>query len=145
AAGVILGTAALQDRPLLREACLKFPGKILAGIDSRGGRVAIRGWTELLPESPARLAAEVQEVGVASVILTDIERDGMLTGPNAGLLEEVARRIKIPLIASGGITTLQQVAQLSKIAGVAGMIIGKALYADMFTLPEALAALGGGG
>lgn len=141
AAGVILGTAALQNRSLVREACLKFPGKILAGIDSKGGKVAIRGWKEVCPEPPTRLAAEMQDAGVASIILTDIERDGMLTGPNLGLLEEVAQQVDIPLIASGGITTLKQVAQLSKLMGVGGMIVGKALYAGRFTLQEALALL----
>jgi len=141
AAAVILGTAALQNRPLVREACLKFPGKILAGIDSKEGKVAIRGWKELCSETPIRLALEMQDAGVASIILTDIERDGMLSGPNLEMLQEVARQVDIPLIASGGITTLDQIAALSRLKGVGGMIVGKALYVGRFTLQEALALL----
>ncbi len=141
AAGVILGTAALQNRSLVKEACLKFPGKILAGIDSKEGKVAIRGWKEVCSETPMRLAVEMQDTGVASIILTDIERDGMLSGPNLDLLNEVARQVEIPLIASGGITTLQQIAALSSLKGVGGMIVGKALYVGRFTLQEALALL----
>lgn len=142
AAAVILGTAALQNRSLVREACLKFPGKILAGIDSKKGKVAIRGWKELCSETPTRLAVEMQDAGVASIILTDIERDGMLSGPNLDLLHEVAQQVDIPLIASGGITTLDQIAALSRLKGVGGMIVGKALYVGRFTLQEALALLG---
>ncbi|HIE64918.1 MAG: 1-(5-phosphoribosyl)-5-[(5-phosphoribosylamino)methylideneamino]imidazole-4-carboxamide isomerase [Nitrospira sp.] len=141
AAAVILGTAALQNRPLVREACLKFPGKILAGIDSKEGKVAIRGWKELCSETPTHLAVEMQDAGVASIILTDIERDGMLSGPNLDLLQEVAQQVDIPLIASGGITTLEQIAALSRLKGVGGMIVGKALYVGRFTLQEALALL----
>ncbi|MFQ5579202.1 MAG: 1-(5-phosphoribosyl)-5-[(5-phosphoribosylamino)methylideneamino]imidazole-4-carboxamide isomerase [Nitrospiria bacterium] len=141
AAGVILGTAALQNRSLVSESCEKFPGKIIAGIDSKGGKVAIRGWKELSSETPGRLSIDLQNAGVASIILTDIERDGMLTGPNLGLLSEVAREVEIPLIASGGITTLDQIEALSKLKGVGGMIVGKALYVRRFTLREALALL----
>ena len=141
AAGVILGTAALQNRPLVREACSKFPGKILAGIDSKGGKIAIRGWKEVCSETPIHLAIEMQDAGVASIILTDIERDGMLGGPNLELLKEVARQVEIPLIASGGITTLEQIARLSKLKGLGGMIVGKALYVGRFRLEEALTLL----
>lgn len=143
AAGVILGTSALKNRALVQEACKKFPGRIIAGIDSQKGQVAIRGWTELSPEGVAELADQMQEAGVVSIILTDIEKDGMLAGPNFDLFEKIAMRIEIPIIASGGITTLEQIRRLSEIPGVEGAIIGKALYAGRLSLPEALAALRG--
>ena len=144
AAGVILGTAALRNESLVREACKKFPRKIIAGIDSNKGAIAVRGWTELHPEKAADLAARMEAAGAASIILTDIERDGMLSGPNMALIREVAMRIEIPIIASGGVTTLAQIKELSQTPGVEGAIIGKALYSGRLSLPEALAFLQGG-
>lgn len=138
AAGIILGTSALQNLALVREAAKKFPRRIIAGIDSKKGAVAVRGWTELHPESVADLAMRMEEAGAASIILTDIEKDGMLAGPNFDLFEEVGMQVEIPIIASGGVTTLQQIRQLSEIAGVEGAIIGKALYAGTLSLPKAL-------
>lgn len=138
AAGLILGTSALQNIALVREASKKFPRRIIAGIDSKKGAVAVRGWTELHPESVADLAMRMQDAGVASLILTDIEKDGMLSGPNFSLFQEVGMQVEIPIIASGGITTLQQIKQLSEIPGVAGAIVGKALYTGALSLPKAL-------
>lgn len=144
AAGVIMGTSAIQNLPLVQEACKKFPRSIIAGIDSKGGAVAVRGWTELHPEEVPELAMRMQDAGVAAIILTDIEKDGMLSGPNFDLFEEVGMQVEIPIIASGGITTLPQLEQLSEIPAVAGAIVGKALYAGKLSLPEAIAALRGG-
>ena len=138
AAGVILGTSALQNIALVREAAKKFPRRVIAGIDSKKGAVAIRGWTELHPESVADLAMRMEEAGAASIILTDIEKDGMLSGPNFSLCQEIGMQVEIPIIASGGITTLQQIRQLSEIPGVEGAIIGKALYAGTLSLQKAL-------
>lgn len=140
----ILGTAALQDESLVREACKKFPRRIIAGIDSKNGRVAIRGWTELYDLDVADLALRMQDMGVAAIILTDIEKDGMMEGPNLDLLQEVGMQIEIPIIASGGITTLSQIERLTENPGIEGAIIGKALYTGKLSLPEALAAVRGG-
>lgn len=138
AAGVIVGTSALQDSAMVAAACKKFPRAIIAGIDSKKGAVATRGWTELHPEKVDDLAIKMQDAGVAAIILTDIEKDGMLAGPNFSLFQEIGMQVEIPIIASGGITTLRQIEQLSEILGVAGAIIGKALYTGALSLPKAL-------
>lgn len=144
-AAVILGTIALKDFALLCEACKKFPGKIFVGLDSRKGKVAIQGWVEECEDTVSELAVKMEDVGVASLILTDIEKDGMLEGPNFTLMEEVGQAVKIPLVASGGVTTLEQIKQLSTIPGVKSAIIGKALYEGKISLPEAISASKGGG
>lgn len=145
AAAVILGTAALQNESLVKEATKKFPRRIIAGIDSKKGQVAVRGWTEVHPEEAASLAYRMQEAGVAALILTDIEKDGMLAGPNIALFREIGMQVEIPIIASGGVTTIQQIRQLSEIPGVEGAIVGKALYTGALSLTAALAALRGEG
>jgi len=142
-AAVILGTIALKDPALLREACQKFPGKIFVGLDSRKGKVAIQGWVEECDETVSEMAVKMEDAGVASLILTDIEKDGMLEGPNFELMVEVAQAVKIPLIASGGVTTLEQIQQLSLMPGISSAIIGKALYEGRIALPEAIAAIKG--
>ncbi|MBI3803942.1 MAG: 1-(5-phosphoribosyl)-5-[(5-phosphoribosylamino)methylideneamino]imidazole-4-carboxamide isomerase [Nitrospirae bacterium] len=145
AAAVILGTAALQNEALVKEATRKFPRQIIAGIDSKQGQVAVRGWTEIHPEEVATLAYRMQEAGVAALILTDIEKDGMLAGPNIDLFREIGMQVEIPIIASGGVTTLKQIQQLAEIPGVEGAIVGKALYTGALSLPKALAMLRGEG
>jgi len=140
---VILGTIALKDPALLKEACEKFPGKIIVGLDSRKGKVAIQGWVEECDETVTEMSIKMEEVGVASLILTDIEKDGMLEGPNFGLMEAVGQAVKIPLVASGGVTTLEQIQKLATISGVESAIIGKALYEGRIALPEAIAATKG--
>lgn len=143
AAAVILGTAALQNELLVKEATKKFPRRIIAGIDSKQGQVAVRGWTEIYPEMVGTLALRMEEAGVAALILTDIEKDGMLAGPNFGLFQEIGMQVEIPIIASGGVTTLAQVKQLAEIPGVEGAIVGKALYTGALSLPKALSLLRG--
>ncbi len=143
AAAVILGTAALQNESLVKEATRKFPRRIIAGIDSKKGQIAVRGWTEVHPEEVETLAIRMQEAGVAALILTDIEKDGMLAGPNVGLFREIGMQVEIPIIASGGIATLPQIQQLVEIPGVEGAIVGKALYTGALSLPKALALLRG--
>ncbi len=142
-ASVILGTIALKDPALLKEACKKFPGKIFVGLDSRKGKVAIQGWVEECKETVTEMAVKMEDLGVASLILTDIEKDGMLEGPNFELMTEVAQAVKIPLVASGGVTTLEQIKQLSTLPGVSSAVIGKALYEGRISLSEAIAAAKG--
>ncbi len=143
AAAVILGTAALQNEPLVKEATRRFPRRIIAGIDSKKGEVAVRGWTEVHPESVGALALRMQDAGAAALILTDIEKDGMLAGPNLDLFREVGMQVEIPIIASGGVTTLSQIRQLADIPGVEGAIVGKALYTGALSLPAAQAMFRG--
>ncbi len=141
AAYVILGTSALENIALVKEASHQFPGKVIVGIDSKKGAVAISGWITLSTQSVTEIALRLCDIGVAAIILTDIEKDGMLSGPNMTLFEDIALRVKIPMIASGGITTLDQIQQISKIPGMIGAIVGKALYTGAILLPEALALL----
>jgi len=140
---VILGTLALKNPALLKEACQKFSGHIYVGIDSRKGKVAVQGWTEQSTQEVTELAVQMEGSGVASLILTDIEKDGMLSGPNFGLMETVSKVVKIPVIASGGVTTLQQIKQLSRISGLSGAIIGKALYEGRISLKQAVSTTKG--
>ena len=127
---VILGTAAVNDPPLVREACRKFPGRIAVGIDARGGRVAVKGWAETSELTVANLAQRFEGAGVAALIHTDIERDGMLSGVNWDATLKLARTTKIPVIASGGLASMDDIARLAspEMQILAGAISGRALY-----------------
>jgi phosphoribosylformimino-5-aminoimidazole carboxamide ribotide isomerase len=141
AAWVILGTSILSDESLVYEAAKKFPKQIIAGIDCKQGRVATRGWVQLSDIHPIDLAKKMQDVGFSAVILTDIEKDGMLSGPNFDLYKEMGEAMTIPIIASGGITTLTDISRLNKIKGVSGAIIGKALYSGALSYRDARSML----
>ena len=137
-ASVVLGTAILHNASVFNEAVKKFPGKIIAGIDCKGGKVAIRGWVDLAEENPIGLAQQIDDSGISAIILTDIEKDGMMAGPNLSLFREMAAHIKTPMIASGGITTLDDIKRLNEIKGVEGAIVGKALYSGKLSYKEAV-------
>ena len=138
---VILGTIAQQNPELVREACRLFPGRIVVGIDAKNGMVAVQGWAEVTGISAIDLAKKFEGYGVAAVIYTDIARDGMLSGPNIGATRELADSISIPVIASGGVSTLRDIEDLMAIEshGVVGVITGKAIYTGAIKLAEALA------
>ena len=133
----ILGTVAVTEPHLAAQACAQYPGKIACGIDAKDGLVALRGWVDVSGVTVLALAERMQEAGVAAVIYTDISRDGMLSGPNVEATKRLAGHVSIPVIASGGIASLRDLANL-KNAGCAGAIVGKALYSNAFTLPNAL-------
>jgi 1-(5-phosphoribosyl)-5-[(5-phosphoribosylamino)methylideneamino] imidazole-4-carboxamide isomerase/N-(5'phosphoribosyl)anthranilate isomerase len=138
AARVNVGTAALEDPEWVRRAIARVGERIAVGLDVRGTTLSARGWTRdggELFEVLARLDAD----GCARYVLTDVRRDGTLTGPNVELLESVTRATDRPVIASGGVSTLADLEAIAAIPGVEGAIVGKALYAGAFTLPEALA------
>jgi 1-(5-phosphoribosyl)-5-[(5-phosphoribosylamino)methylideneamino] imidazole-4-carboxamide isomerase/N-(5'phosphoribosyl)anthranilate isomerase len=142
AARVNLGTAALESPDWVRGAIARHGDKIAVGLDVRGTTLAARGWTEEggdLWETLARLDAD----GCARYVLTDVHRDGTLTGPNLTLLSEVCARTAAPVVASGGVSSLADLRAIAALTdqGVEGAIVGKALYAGAFTLPEALAAV----
>jgi len=141
---VILGTAAIEQPELVEEACRRFPGRVLVGIDAREGRVAVRGWAEGTDKDAVELAREMRGLGVQQVIFTDIARDGMLSGPNLAALERVAQA-GVEVIASGGVSSLADVRAIASMRerGVAGAIIGKALYTGAVDLKEALAVAAG--
>ncbi|HXS42114.1 MAG TPA: 1-(5-phosphoribosyl)-5-[(5-phosphoribosylamino)methylideneamino]imidazole-4-carboxamide isomerase [Stellaceae bacterium] len=140
----ILGTAALRNPALVKEACRLFPGRVAVGIDARGGRVAVEGWAETSDITALDLALRFEDAGVAAIIFTDIERDGMMQGGNIEQTAALARRLETPVIASGGISTLAELRMLKahEDDGVAGAILGRALYDGRIDLAAALAIAG---
>lgn len=135
---VILGTAAIEDPAFVLDACRRFPGRIYIGIDAKDGKVAVRGWEEVSAIEAKELAKRMETVGVAGIIYTDIARDGMLTGPNMPALQDMVNTVKIPVIASGGIATLDDIKQLLTIRNLWGAITGKAIYSGSLDLKEAI-------
>ena len=127
---VVLGTAALRDPGLVREAAADHPGRIVVGIDAREGRVAVEGWTEATELGVIELARQFEDCGVAAIVYTDIARDGTLLGVHANAVAEVARQVQIPTIASGGVSSLADIAALKagEADGIGGIICGRALY-----------------
>lgn len=143
---VILGTAAVEDHPLVEQLCKEFPGQIVIGIDARNGLVATRGWLETSEVKATDLAGQMAQLGVAAIIYTDIHRDGTLAGPNLEALRELATGISIPVIASGGVSSITDLLSLLALEplGVSGVIVGRALYTGDILLKEAIQAVGSG-
>jgi phosphoribosylformimino-5-aminoimidazole carboxamide ribotide isomerase len=141
---VILGTVAVEQPDLVARACERFPGQIAVGIDARGGKVAIRGWQENSEVEAVSLARQMEALGVAAIIYTDILRDGTLSGPNLEELRKVSDAVQVSVIASGGVGSLSDLLQLLtlKSQGVTGAIVGKAIYTGAVDLKEALRAVG---
>ncbi len=137
---IILGTAAIENPAFVQEACVKFPGRIIIGIDAKEGLVAIKGWAEVTKVKAIDLAKQMQEYGVIAVIYTDIKRDGMLSGPNIEATKALAEALHIPVIASGGVHTMKDIENLLAVryAGVSGVITGKAIYSGSLNLKEAI-------
>jgi phosphoribosylformimino-5-aminoimidazole carboxamide ribotide isomerase len=143
-ARLVLGTAALKDPDFVREACREFPGRIAIGIDARAGKVAVEGWAETSDMTVADLAKRFEDAGAAALIHTDIERDGMLSGVNVAATADLARATRLPVIASGGVASLDDLRALKAAdAGIAGVISGRALYDGRLDLGAALALLKG--
>lgn len=140
-ARVILGTVAVENPDLVRAAAAAYPGRIAVGIDARGGRVATRGWAEETELLVADLALRFEDAGVAAIIYTDILRDGAMGGPNIAATAALARAVRIPVIASGGISSLQDVLALRATGVIAGAISGRALYDGAIDLAAAIAAM----
>ncbi len=136
---VILGTRALQDPDWGAALCRKFPGRVVLGLDARGGRVATAGWLDTSDQSVFDVARRCESWPPAALVYTDIARDGMLAGPAVEETARLAAAVSVPVIASGGVTTADDVAALAG-RGVAGCIIGRALYEGRIDLPAALAA-----
>ena len=137
---VILGTVAVRDPDLVKEACKRFPGRIAVGIDAKGGKVAVEGWAETSELSVIDLARQFEDAGVAAIIYTDIDRDGILTGLNIDATLELARAVSIPVIASGGLASIEDVKRLLQpdCAILEGAITGRALYDGRLDPSEAL-------
>ncbi|MBO6777753.1 MAG: 1-(5-phosphoribosyl)-5-[(5-phosphoribosylamino)methylideneamino]imidazole-4-carboxamide isomerase [Marinibacterium sp.] len=140
-ARVILGTVAVENPDLVREAAHAFPGQVAVGIDARGGKVATRGWAEETDLDATDLARSFEDAGVAAVIYTDINRDGAMQGPNIEATVALAQAVSIPVIASGGVASLQDLTALRDTRVIDGAISGRALYDGALDLQEALRAL----
>lgn len=142
-ARVILGTAAVRDPDLVREAAKRFPGRIVVGIDARGGRVAVQGWAETSEMTASDLARAFEDAGVAAIVYTDIDRDGILTGLNLGATLDLARSVSVSVIASGGLATMADIEALRapEAAILEGAITGRALYDGRIDPKTALSML----
>jgi len=141
---VILGTAALRNPDLVKDACKRFPGRIVVGIDAKNGMVAVQGWAEVTDIRAVEMARKFEGYGVSAIIYTDISRDGMLSGPNIEATRELAEAISIPVIASGGVSRMADIENLMAIeaSGVIGVITGRAIYTGAISLAEAVAFTG---
>ncbi len=137
ASRVILGTAAVRDPDFLRAAIKKYGDKIAVGVDLKDGRVAIHGWTETTDKSGFDFCREMEALGVATVIATDIAKDGAMMGTNRALYREMSEALSLQIVASGGVSTLDDIRALSSL-GVYGAIVGKAYYTGAISLPEAI-------
>lgn len=137
---VIIGTAAQRNPELVVEACRKFPGKIVVGIDAKNGMVAVQGWAEVTGITAVDLAKTFEDCGVSAIIYTDISRDGMMAGPNIEATKALAEAISVPVIASGGVSSLKDIENLMAIeaSGISGAITGKAIYTGAINLAEAI-------
>ncbi|MEA5420915.1 1-(5-phosphoribosyl)-5-[(5-phosphoribosylamino)methylideneamino]imidazole-4-carboxamide isomerase [Spirulina sp. CCNP1310] len=142
----IVGTIAVEQPDLVADLCATFPGRIIVGIDARNGQVATRGWLETSTVAAKDLAQRMDHIGAAAIIYTDIHRDGAMQGPNLEALLELAQTVKIPVIASGGVSSLTDVLSLLTLEsdGVTGMIVGRAIYTGDLDLQEAVRAVGPG-
>jgi phosphoribosylformimino-5-aminoimidazole carboxamide ribotide isomerase len=136
---VVIGTAAYDNAELLRALCERFPGKIVVGIDARSGKVAVKGWKETTSMEAVELAKRCEADGASRIIYTDISRDGTREGVNLDETRKLAQSVKIPVIASGGVATLDDIRRLLPLEkeGVEGVIVGRALYAGAFRLSDA--------
>jgi phosphoribosylformimino-5-aminoimidazole carboxamide ribotide isomerase len=142
-ARVILGTVAVENPALVREAAAAFPGKVAVGIDARNGKVATKGWAEETDILVTDLAKSFEDAGVAAIIYTDILRDGAMKGPNIAATEALARAVSVPVIASGGVSSLADLVALRDTGVIAGAISGRALYDGAIELRQALEVLSG--
>ena len=134
----IIGTSAAEDHEMVKNACEKFPGRVIVGIDAKDGKVAVKGWVEVTELDAIDFAKAMQSLGAAGVIYTDISRDGMLTGPNIDAMAKMVKAVKIPVIASGGVSKIEDIKNLMKIENLWGIITGKALYSGAMDLTEAI-------
>lgn len=139
---VIVGTRAVNEPTFVTELCAEFPGRVIAGLDVRDGRLAVEGWSKLSSHSPLDLAQRFEQDGAEAVVFTDVSRDGMLSGVNAEATAELAAELAIPVIAAGGVGGVEDIHRLGRVAdsGILGVIAGRALYDGSLDLGEGLAA-----
>lgn len=134
---IIIGTAAIENPSLVTSLTARYPGRVAVGIDAKDGMVAIKGWVTVTGQKATELAKNLEGAGVACIIYTDISRDGMLTGPNVAATREMAESVNIPVVASGGISSLKDIESYRGVP-LEGIIVGKALYSGNLDLTEAI-------
>ncbi|MEF8780549.1 MAG: 1-(5-phosphoribosyl)-5-[(5-phosphoribosylamino)methylideneamino]imidazole-4-carboxamide isomerase [Haloferacaceae archaeon] len=137
---VILGTAAVEDPPVVEEISATHPGRVMVSLDAKGGEVVVSGWTEATGLDPAEAAERYEELGAGAILFTDVDVEGQLEGVNAELVSRVADAVDVPVVASGGVASVSDVRKLNE-AGAAAVVVGTALYEGTFTLSEAAAAV----
>ena len=140
-ARLVVGTLALRQPEWFRQMCRQFPGRLVLGIDARQGRVATDGWLATSDVAATELAGQFAAEPLAAIVYTDIATDGMMTGPNVEAMARMQEAVPVPVVASGGVSSAEDVARLAE-AGMAGCIIGRALYEGTLSLPAAMAAAG---
>jgi phosphoribosylformimino-5-aminoimidazole carboxamide ribotide isomerase len=137
----VVGTRAVLDAAFLAEVGRRWPDRVIVAVDARGDRVAVKGWTEVSEESVALVGRRALEAGAAALLYTDVSRDGTGLGPNLEATAAVAREVPLPLLASGGVAGLDDLLALAALPGVAGAVVGRALYTGALDLPAALASI----
>ena len=135
----VVGTRAALDAAFLTEVCRAFRGRIVVAVDARGARVAVKGWTEVIDDTVTELGQRAHEAGAAALLYTDVSRDGMEQGPNVEDTAALARAVPMPILASGGVAQVSDIARLAAVPGVAGVVVGRALYSGAVSLPAAMA------
>ena len=139
---VIMGTSAVEEPDMLKDFCTKFPNRLVLGIDALDGVVKTQGWLKGSGISPSELVKKFEDDPIAAIIFTDISKDGMMKGPNIEATSDLANQTKIPVIASGGVSTLDHIIQLADHKNISSVICGRALYEKAFTYTEVLEVLG---
>ncbi len=142
---VIIGTKAVSAPHFVNDLCLEFPGRIIVGLDARDGKLAVDGWSKLSHHDLTDLAQHFENDGVMALVYTDISRDGMMQGVNVEATAKLASQVRIPVIASGGVNSLEDIRRLraQEDEGISAVIVGRALYEDTFSLQDAIAAATG--
>jgi len=142
----VVGTRAALDQAFLQDVCRRYPGRIVVAVDAKGHQVAIKGWTEVVDDTVAQVGARSRDAGAAALLYTDVSRDGTETGPNVEYTATLAREVAMPVLASGGVGRVEDLARLAAIPGVVGTVVGRALYTGAIDLRRAkeVAAAGTG-
>ncbi len=136
----VVGTRAVLDPAFLSDICRRHPDRVIVAVDAKGDRVAVKGWTETTPLTVTEAARRAHDAGAAALLYTDVSRDGTEQGPNVDDTAALARAVALPVLASGGVGTLDDIRRLARVPGVAGVVVGRALYTGAVTLPDAIAA-----
>jgi phosphoribosylformimino-5-aminoimidazole carboxamide ribotide isomerase len=137
----VVGTRAALDPAFLADVCRSYPGRVIVAVDARGAQVAVKGWTEVVDETVAEVGARARDAGAAALLYTDVTRDGTEQGPNVDDTADLARAVGMPVLASGGVASVEDLVRLAAVPGVAGTVVGRALYTGAVDLRAALAAV----